>query len=324
MTMTVPKELIEFLRNEDDFVIATHFSPDGDALGSSIALSTALRKMGKKTFLLDKDPVPPQYKFLPGHENFQTFEAMGNFRNLIIVDCNDVDRVTSNKELQATLRNHASVVIDHHASEKPFGDIRWVRPDSPATGMMVFRVIKELGIAMTADMAINLYTAIATDTGNFRHENTTPDALAIAAELATAGAKPHEISRELYDSWTEGRLRLFIKVLNTLTIEDDIAMVTVTNKMLEETLTSSDDTETFVEFPRIVKDIGISVLFREIDAANCKISLRSKDGLDVAKVAEAFNGGGHKNAAGCKIKADIETAKQLIREKLKMKTTNQS
>ena len=313
----VPEELIAFLKNEDAFVIATHFSPDGDALGSAIALSMALREMGKTTFLLDRDPVPQQYRFLPGHEKFHTFETLGKFRNLVLVDCNDTDRVTSNKAQQATLRNHPSAVIDHHASEKPFGDIRWIRPDSAATGMMVFKVIKELGIKITTGLAINLYAAIATDTGNFRHENTTPEALAIAAELAKAGAKPHEISRELFDSWSEGRFRLFIKVLDTLQVEDNLAILTVTKKLFEETSTSPEDTETFVEFPRIMKNIGISVLFREIDDNSYKISLRSKDHIDVARVAEAFDGGGHKNAAGCRIKADLETAKSQILKKLR-------
>lgn len=315
----VPEELIAFLKKEDDFVIATHFSPDGDALGSATALSLALREMGKTTFQLDRDPVPQQYSFLPGHEKFHNFEALGKFKNLVLVDCNDTDRVTSNKAQQATLRDHPSAVIDHHASERPFGDIRWIRPDLAATGMMVFKVIKELGLTITTDMAINLYAAIATDTGNFRHENTTPEALAIAAELAAAGAKPHEISRELFDSWTEGRFRLFIKVLDTLQVEDNIAIATVTKKMFEETSTSPEDTETFVEFPRIMKNIGISVLFREIDDNSYKISLRSKDHIDVARVAEAFDGGGHKNAAGCRIKADLETAKQLILNNLRMK-----
>ena len=316
MTM-VPEELIAFLKNEDAFVIATHFSPDGDALGSAIALSMALREMGKTTFLLDRDPVPQQYRFLPGHEKFHTFETLGKFSNLVLVDCNDLDRVSSNKSQISSLKFQTSAVIDHHASAKPFGDIKWVRPETAATGMMVFHIIKELGVKITSDMAINLYTAIAVDTGNFRHENTTPDALRIAAELAEAGARPNEISRELFDSWSEGRFRLFIEVLNTLEIIDNIAMMTITRKMFEETSTASDDTETFVEYPRLIKNIGISVLFREIDDNSYKISLRSKGHLNVAHVAEAFDGGGHKNAAGCRIKADLETAKTELLKKLK-------
>ena len=321
----VPKELIDFLKKEDTFLIATHFSPDGDALGSAIALSMALRQIGKKTVLLDKDPVPHAYSFLPGCKEFITIEkfaghGLTDFVNLVLVDCNDLDRVSSNKSQISSLKFQTSAVIDHHASAKPFGDIKWVRPETAATGMMVFHIIKELGVKITSDMAINLYTAIAVDTGNFRHENTTPDALRIAAELAEAGARPNEISRELFDSWSEGRFRLFIEVLNTLEIIDNIAMMTITRKMFEETSTASDDTETFVEYPRLIKNIGISVLLREIDDNSYKISLRSKGHLNVAHVAEAFNGGGHKNAAGCSIKADLETAKTEVLKKIRSNT----
>ncbi len=317
--MLPPKELLDFLRNEDGFIIATHMNPDGDGLGSAIALSLAFQKLGKNTVLLCKDEVPQQYKFLPGQEKFITF---GSFQpsaislqpyNLILIDCNDIDRVVTDKSQVSHLKFDKSVVIDHHESERPFGDIRWVMPDAAATGIMIFHLIGGLGAAIDRDMAVNLYAAVAVDTGNFRYENTSPEVMHIAADLIEAGAMPHVIYRELFESWAEGRFDLFIKVLNTLQMEDRVAVLRVTRNMLEETSTAADDTEHFVNFPRIMKDVKVSVLFREIDDSYYKISLRSKDDINVAKVAEAFGGGGHKNAAGCRIKADFETAKlQLL------------
>ncbi len=324
--MLPPIELLQFLKNKDNFIIATHINPDGDGLGSAIALSTALQKIGKKTILLCKDPVPNQYKFLPGQERVITFESLQpsvfSLQPLILVDCNDIDRIIDKSQTFhfQLPTSYFSVVIDHHESERPFGDIRWVVPDSAATGLMIYHLIKELGIQITEEMAVNLYAAISVDTGNFRYENTTPEVLRVAADLKEAGARPHVIYRRLFESWSGGRFDLFMKVLNTLQKEDGIAIVQVTRRMFEETSTSPDDVEHFVEFPRIMKDVKVSVLFREIEDNYYKISLRSKDDINVARVAEAFGGGGHKNAAGCRIKADFETAKKEILVKVRALT----
>ncbi len=322
--MLPPTELLDFLKKEDRFVIATHISPDGDGLGSAIALSMAIQKIGKEAILLCKDPVPRQCKFLPGQEKFielEQFTVHGlrftDFKNLILVDCNDIDRISTEESQISNLKFQISAIIDHHESEKPFGDIRWVAPEAAATGLMIFYIIRELGIEISEDMAVNLYAAIAVDTGNFRYENTTHEVFSVAAELKKAGARTHVIYRELFESWSEGRFNLFMKVLNTLERKDGIAVVRVTEKMFEETATSPDDTEHFVDFPRIMKDVKVSILFREIEDNYYKLSLRSKDDINVARVAEAFGGGGHKNAAGCRIRADFETAKVAILEKLK-------
>ena len=317
--MLPPTELLNFLKKEEKFVIATHMSPDGDGLGSAIALSMALQKIGKETILLCRDSVPQQCKFMPGHERFHNFDTLQlsavshqSFKNLILVDCNDIDRISTEVSQISNLKFQISAVIDHHESEKPFGDIRWVTPEAAATGLMVFHIIKELGVEMTEEMVINLYAAISVDTGNFRYENTTHEVFSVAAELKKAGARTHAIYRELFESWSEGRFNLFMKVLNTLEMKDGIAFVRVTKKMFEETATFPDDTEHFVDFPRIMKDIKVSILFREIENDYYKLSLRSKDDINVAHVAEEFGGGGHKNAAGCRIRADFETAKREV------------
>ncbi|MCD5412332.1 MAG: bifunctional oligoribonuclease/PAP phosphatase NrnA [Thermodesulfovibrionales bacterium] len=324
--MLPPIELLQLLKNENNFIIATHINPDGDGLGSSIALSMALQAFGKRTILLCRDPVPWQYKFLPGQERLFVFKEIQHtgykaqdFKNLILVDCNDIDRITDSKDQDDQIARHltagsrlSTAVIDHHGTEKSFGDIRWVRPDSAATGLMLFYLIRELGIKITAEIAINLYAAIATDTGNFRFKSTTPEVLRVAADLVEAGAKPYVIYEELFGSWSRERFALFTKVLGTLRTENGIAVTKVTREMLEETLTTHDDTEHFVGLPMTIKGTKVSALFKEVEDNYYKVSLRSRDDINVAQIAELFGGGGHKNAAGYKIKADIESAEKRL------------
>ncbi|MFH1014766.1 MAG: bifunctional oligoribonuclease/PAP phosphatase NrnA [Nitrospirota bacterium] len=308
--MIPPKELLHFLKKENNFVIAAHISPDGDALGSSIALSMALESLGKKTIVYDKDPVPEFYKFLPGSERFTDSIQNSKFKiqNLILLDCNDAERAEIGK-----LQFASSAVIDHHETVRDFGDIKWIDPKSPATGLMIFYLIKELGVTVTKEIAVNLYAAIAIDTGTFRYSNTTSDVLRAAAELVETGADPSYIAENLYETWTESRLRLLLKVFNTLEIHNDIAVTHVTLEMFRETGAAIADTETFPGFPRKLRSIKISALFREIEDNYYKISLRSKGrDVNVAKIAEMFGGGGHSNAAGYNIRADFRTAKEAL------------
>lgn len=308
--MIPPKELLHFLKKENNFVIAAHISPDGDALGSSIALSMALESLGKKTIVYDKDPVPEFYKFLPGHEKFTS--SLSTFNSqlspLILIDCNDAERAGIEK-----LQFASSAVIDHHETARDFGDIKWIDPKSPATGLMIFYLIKELGVTVTKEIAENLYAAIAIDTGTFRYSNTTPAVLRVSAELIEAGADPSYIAENIYETWTDSRFRLLLKVLNTLEIYNDIAITHVTLEMFRETGAAIADTETFPGFPRKLRSIKISALFREIENNYYKISLRSKGSkINVAKIAEMFEGGGHSNAAGYKMRADFKAAKEAL------------
>ncbi|MDP2276608.1 MAG: DHHA1 domain-containing protein, partial [Nitrospirota bacterium] len=207
----------------------------------------------------------------------------------------------------------SSAVIDHHETARDFGDIKWIDPKSPATGLMIFYLIKELGVTVTKEIAINLYAAIAIDTGTFRYSNTTPDVLRVSAELVEAGADPSYIAENIYETWTDSRFRLLLKVLNTLEIYNDIAITHVTLEMFRETGAAIADTETFPGFPRKLRSIKISALFREIENNYYKISLRSKGSkINVAKIAEMFEGGGHSNAAGYKIRADFKAAKEAL------------
>ena len=311
--MKVPPELLSFLREKDDFFIATHINPEGDALGSSLALSTALETLGKKTLVYNRDGVPEIYKYLPGQERFilsiQGLESAAF--NLLLLDCNTAERAGIEG-----LGFKSSAVIDHHETEAAFGGTKWIEPKAAATGLMVFYVIKALGVELTRDIAVNLYSAIAIDTGTFRFGNTTAEVLRVAAELAEAGAKPGYVANNLYETWSEQRFRLLIMTLNTLEIRDGVAFTHVTNEMFGKTGATPEDTENFSGFPRMMKDIGISAFFRETAANEWKASLRSRGEINVADLASSFGGGGHKNAAGYTIKVAIEDAKQALLDRI--------
>lgn len=303
--MNVPAELKTLIARERSFCIAAHINPDGDALGSALALSLAFESMGKTTILYDRDNVPAFYCFLPGHERFtNAFPADG--LPLILVDCNEPERAGIDGKAITS-----SAVIDHHETVRDFGDVRWIEPQAAATGMMVYHLIKELGVKITREIAKNLYTAIAVDTGTFRYSNTTSEVLRACAELVDAGADPGMISVALYESWSEGRFRLLLRVLDTLEITGSVAMTHVTREMFEETGTKTEDTEHFSNFPRMMGKVKVAAFFREIDGG-WRVSLRSKGNVDVSKTAELFRGGGHRNAAGFRIIASLDSAKESL------------
>jgi phosphoesterase RecJ-like protein len=307
--MKIPKEIVAALRKEKVFLIATHINPDGDALGSALALSFALESAGKEVYVYNKDIVPAFYRFLPGHKRVRSSlkKAISKDPVLILLDCNSPDRAALE---QYSFRK--SIVIDHHETERDFGDVRWVVPAAAATGLLVFYLIKAIGAALTSDIARNLYTAIAVDTGTFRYSNTSSEVLRVSAELIEAGADPAFIAECLFERWEKSRFDLLVMTLNNVEIKNDIAMMHITKDMFEKTETTAEDTENFSNLPRMIRSVKISALFRESGNGFWKASLRSKGKVNVAKIAELFGGGGHKNAAGFRIEGSLNAAKKKL------------
>jgi phosphoesterase RecJ-like protein len=307
--MKIPKEIVAALRKEKVFLIATHINPDGDALGSALALSFALESAGKEVYVYNKDIVPAFYRFLPGHKRVRSSlkKAISKDPVLILLDCNSPDRAALE---QYSFRK--SIVIDHHETERDFGDVRWVVPAAAATGLLVFYLIKAIGAALTGDIARNLYTAIAVDTGTFRYSNTSSEVLRVSAELIEAGADPAFIAECLFERWEKSRFDLLVMTLNNVEIKNDIAMMHITKDMFEKTETTAEDTENFSNLPRMIRSVKISALFRESGNGFWKASLRSKGKVNVAKIAELFGGGGHKNAAGFRIEGSLNLAKKKL------------
>jgi phosphoesterase RecJ-like protein len=307
--MKTPEKILSAFRKEDTFLLAAHISPDGDSIGSCSALCMALDSLGKKALVYSRDPVPKQYRFLPGNERIvsDVEEVAALDPVLVLLDCNAPERAGLER-----IAFRRSIVIDHHETEKGFGDVRWINPEAAAAGLMVYFLIKGLGVRITGDIAVNLYTAIAVDTGTFRYSNTSSEVLSACAALVDCGAEPHLISEALYESWGRKRFGLLVLALNTLEIRNGVAMTHVTKAMFGKTGTKPEDTETFSNFPRRIDTVKISSLFRELGGGEWKASLRSKGDVNVARIAELFGGGGHKNAAGFTIKADLKTAKEAL------------
>jgi phosphoesterase RecJ-like protein len=307
--MKIPKRLVAAFRGEKCFLLASHVGPDGDALGSCLALGEALESLGKTVFIFSRDPVPEYYRFMPGQGKFRS--TLGKIPAkkplMVLLDCNSPERAALNGHIF-----RKTIVIDHHETESAFGDIRWIERDAPATGLMVFNLIKSLNVPVTRTMAANLYTAIAVDTGTFRYSNTSPEVLRAGAELVEAGARPGTISESLYERWKKERFDLLTLSLRTLEIHNRIAIIHVTKKMFIKTGTVESDTENFANLPRMIDSVMISVLIREIGDGRWKVSMRSKGKANVAKIAAAHGGGGHRNAAGFRIAADLASVKETV------------
>lgn len=320
--MIPPKGIIDTIEKENSFLILTHSTPDGDALGSSLALKIFLEKLNKKVEFYAEKPIPVQYRFLPGINSIKDLKTLSieNLDVLILVDCNKINRVSYEREIleKIELFSGKRIVIDHHITDREEEkSLKWVDPQKAATGILIYYLIKNMNVELNEEIAYNLYTALIVDTGNFQFDNTTEEAFLIARELVKAGAKPSYIYEQCFESWGESRFKLFLKMLNNLELLPPLAVSYISKEDFQETHTTEPDTERFVEFIRILKDINLTALFREIEKDFIKVSLRSKGNIDVSSIAREFGGGGHKNAAGYRIKSSIRDAREQLLEKLK-------
>jgi bifunctional oligoribonuclease and PAP phosphatase NrnA len=279
------------------FVITSHARPDGDAIGSQVAMAYALRQLGKDVQMVNADAAPPQFQTFPGvHDIVVSPTVDGQFDAAIVMECGDLSRTGVEG-----FDKYFVVNIDHHPGNKRYGAINWFEPGAAACGEMVFDVIEALGVTLTPEISTHIYIAILTDTGGFHFSHITPRTFEICRRCTEAGAAPEPIARAVYDSSTMGRLRLMGAVLNSLEFDDSgrAAFAAVTLDLLQETGATHDDSDGLINIPLSVKEIQAVAFFKEIARDSFRISLRSKGTVDVNRVASAFGGGGHKNAAGC-------------------------
>lgn len=312
-------EAIEVINKSKNIFIASHINPDGDNLGSMLALGLALKKIGKKTYFLKSDDTPKDFKFLPSINLLRKFEELNekDIDVFIAVDSSDLDRLGRNKDYIQSSNN--VINIDHHISNTNFGNINIVDPKASATGELIFDLIKAMDIELDEDIATCIYTAISTDTGSFKYESVTYRTHEIVAQLIKVGINKKNININLYESRSMERTRLFIKALSDLRTynKDQIAAVKIKNKMLEETKSKMEDTEGIVSFIREIDSVEVACLLKEVDENETRISLRSKNFVDVASICNVFDGGGHVRAAGCTIYQGIDIAESLIVEEIK-------
>lgn len=307
------KEAIDLIKESENIFIASHVNPDGDNLGSSLALALALKKANKKVSVLKSDIIPDTFKFLPGIDTISSFDNNCEGIDLFIaVDCGDEERLGDNKCLLVEANN--VINIDHHISNTNFGDINIIDSDAAATGELIYYLIKEMGIEIDKDIATNIYSAISTDTGSFKYESVSSNTHRIIADLLDTGIDKADINIKLYENMSLTRMKLFIKAMTTLEIlsQGKIVILNITQEMLRETGANMEDSEGIIAFIKKLDTIEVACILKELRENEIKVSLRTKKYADASLICEKFNGGGHKKAAGCTIYNDIDKARELI------------
>ena len=308
-------EIQNIIKQCNQILITTHIRVDGDAIGSEVALYHALRKTGKSVSIVNNSPIPRIFEFITHNVNIHVYPEIPKEKAevVFVLDCPSIERLGKTQKI---ISNNATIInIDHHISSEYFGNVNWVASDVCATGEIILNLLIEMGIEITPDIATALYVAIVTDTGRFIHSNTTPEALKAAAFLLEHGAKHSEISKFIYNANSFHQIKLHSLALDTLKLhlKNQVATLSLTNKMLEKTNVNSMDTHEFADIPVSIDNVSVGVLLREMSRPNrIKVSLRSRNGYDVNVVAKKFGGGGHKYAAGCEIDGTIDVVQQLI------------
>lgn len=309
-------EIKSLIEKHHSFVLLEHQKPDGDCVGSGLALVQVLQSLGKQALLVSQDPHPAVYDFLPGSEFHTRAQYIDpeDFRAevAVFIDCTDPERAGKGLDLA---RNSIWVNIDHHISNTGFGDVSLVLPDAAATGEIIYKLLIAAGVPITKEIATCLYVAIATDTGGFRYQNTTQETFEIAGALTGYGANPWEIAELIFETRTVSSVLLLGKALNTLKISrgGKLATVSVTRDMMAQAGASPDETEGIIGYPRSISGVEVSLLFREMeDGSGFHVSFRSRSKVDVSKIAVKLGGGGHPRAAGALVKGTLEEASQKV------------
>lgn len=317
---------LEYLKNVisngNEFLMVSHENPDCDAIGSLLALRHGLSSLGKNIYCYNKSGVPEHLKFLPGIEHIKNYIDNKDmlFDAVFILDSADINRVGDEiRDLIEETEVKNFIIIDHHKTNSiKFGNL-FVDTRASSTGILIYKILEELSVDITPEIAKCLYTTIVGDTGSFQYSNTNPEAFSIASKLVQYGADPEEVSIELFESEPERKIKLLSHILETLELHDStIASLYVTKKMYERSGSGRADTEGAVNFARIIKGVKIAMLFKEESDGNnqiWKVSIRSKYDVDVSDIAQSFGGGGHQKAAGFVVHGTIEEAKRQVVEK---------
>lgn len=302
------------LRDRQSFILTSHARPDGDAIGSQLALAFALRAMGKKVRLINRDPAPLPYKTFPGVSDIElsTF-ADGAADAVVTLECSDITRPGVDG-----LDKYFVVNIDHHLGNAMYGAVNWFDGDAAACAEMVADVIDALGVTWTKEIAAHLYLGIATDTGGFRHGPISARTFDACRRIAETGLQPSALSRQIFDSFGIGRVKLTGLMLSRMELRHNnrLAILEFDDALLMSCGATVDDTEGLVNLPLGASEVSAVALFKGQPDGSLRVSLRSKNDVDVRAVAERWGGGGHKNAAGCTLAGDVASQKRALLEAL--------
>jgi phosphoesterase RecJ-like protein len=322
------KKLVDALKANNNFVITSHVNPEGDALGSELALGFLLRKLGKTVTIINEDRVPASYSFLPGKENIRLLrynpKRRINFGCLVFIDCSDERRTG---EVYRINRDHKPVInIDHHISNEKFGDINWIQPQASSCSEMVYELYKKMKIPFDREAALCLYTGMVSDTGSFRYTNTHSSTHKAAAELLGYGIEIPQVYRSIYENIPMQDIRLLLRILPTMRFEakGKIIWFQIKQNLLRNMSASFDLTEALLGFARTVSGVEVVALFKQNLGVRdeVRINLRSQGKVDVNIIASHFGGGGHKTASGATIHGKIESIRKKVLARIRQALKN--
>jgi bifunctional oligoribonuclease and PAP phosphatase NrnA len=302
------EQIVEILRRGQRFLVTSHARPDGDAVGSMLAMGMLLRQMGKQVDLVTADRVPQVYRGLPGADTIRSaMRVQGPYDAAILLECDGLDRA----RLRG-LEDFFLINIDHHVSGREFGQVNWIDCQAASVGEMVHRLLRAGGGTLTAEMAVCLYTTLLTDTGGFCYGSTRCSTFALAHELTLAGADPIRVAQEIYFSTTMAKMLLLGTALSNLKREGSLAWLWVTHNDMVHACAAEEDCEGIVNYAICIAGIEAAVFLRELPERRIRLSLRSKGRVDVAAIAGKLGGGGHQSAAGCTVEGPLPRALEEI------------
>lgn len=306
-------EVLKEIQQRRRFLVTSHARPDGDAIGSTLALAQILRKMGKSADVVLRDSVPVIYQPLPQSETIiHSSRPDGDYEAAIILECDSVQRT----RLEG-LENLFLINIDHHISAKPFANVNWIDSTAAATAELIFRLAQAAQVKLTPEIATCLYTAVLTDTGSFCYSPTNACTFELAKLLVEHGADPNHIAQNVYFSSPISKMRLLGAALSRLEHEGPMTWMSITRHDMERFDALDEDCEGLVNYALGIAGVEVAVFFREVAKERVRVSLRSKGAVNVAAIAEKFGGGGHECAGGFATQGPLDKAAERVLSELR-------
>jgi len=307
----VPPQVLEAVRQANTVLLLTHARPDGDGVGTTLALRLGLQRLGKTVSLANRDPFPKNYSFLKGSETVQvTPKVQGNWDLIVVCDAGDAAQLMGICDFAA--QGKQTLCLDHHDRRVAFAPLEFIVEDAAATGEIAYDLLKALGVEIDRDIAACILVAILTDTGSFQYSCTTPRTMQIAGELIATGIPFPEISERVFHTYSAAQVKLWGDLLGSLRVSygGKIGSVRLTREQMLASGDAATSTEGFINPVRAIETVEVAALFCEIGPSETKLSMRSRGKVDVADLAASFGGGGHQKASGCTLKLPLAEAER--------------
>jgi phosphoesterase RecJ-like protein len=309
-----PRDAAVKLKEAYRVLLTCHRNPDGDAIGSELAIAELAEQIGVKAVIVNRDATPANLRMLPGADRVMVADDLPEdfpekYDLVITVECPQIDRAGFEGLTRIPILN-----IDHHPDNPAYGAVNYLDHESPAVGEMVWRLFGEIGVLPSPDAATNMFAALSTDTGDFRYSNATGRAFRAAGEMVDAGAQPSAVANWVHNNRSLASVRLLGESLRTLRIlcEGKLALITADHEAFQRADAGPEDTEETVNIPRSIAGVQAVAYFKQWEPNVVRVSLRSRGPVDVRAVAASFGGGGHPNAAGCTINGELSEVEERV------------